>query len=164
MTRHLPRGPCPSNHQPINKRCFAHKLLQGSTTQRKLAIPGSSRGIKNNTHTQAPRDTSTCPRPPSRSDFLRTACAPTSTQSNGFCAIRVCISSSSSSSSSTSATRCTTLGPIHPTPPRSGLSRTANNPAQPRSTRIKVAFDGFYIPSVVETKDRARGIGRSTWR
>jgi len=37
-------------------------------------------------------------RPP-HFDLLRTACAPTSTHSNGFCAIWVCISSSSSSRS-----------------------------------------------------------------
>jgi hypothetical protein len=39
-----------------------------------------------------------CPaRPtPPHSDLLRTACAPTSTHSNGFCVIWVCISSSSS--------------------------------------------------------------------
>ena len=36
------------------------------------------------------------PTPP-RFDLLRAACAPTSTHSNGFCAIWVCISSSSSS-------------------------------------------------------------------
>jgi hypothetical protein len=54
---------------------------------------------RQHTHTSATRLPTP---PPSRSDLLCTACAPTSTHSNGFCAIWVCISSGSSL-----RTRCT---------------------------------------------------------
>jgi hypothetical protein len=90
-------GLVPISHHPLNQRCFAHSPLRRSTTQRKLATPDSPKRLqKQHTHkrhaTPAPAHTT-----PAHSDLFRTACAPTSTHSNGFC---VCIASSSSSSSS----------------------------------------------------------------
>ena len=91
-------GLVPLSHHPLrNQRCFAHNPLRGSTTQRKLTTPDSPKRLqRQHTHkrhaTPAPAHTT-----PAHSDLLRTACAPTSTHSNGFCVIWVCISSSSSS-------------------------------------------------------------------
>jgi hypothetical protein len=89
-------GLVPLSHHPLrNQRCFAHNPLRGSTTQRKLTAPGSPKRLqRQHTHKRhaipAPAHT------PAHSDLLRTASAPTSTHSNGFCVIWVCISSSSS--------------------------------------------------------------------
>jgi hypothetical protein len=88
-----------------NQRCFAHNPLRGSTTQRKLTTPDSPKRLqRQHTHnrhaTPAPAHTT-----PAHSDLLRTACAPTSTHSNGFCVIWVCISSSSRSNFSRSLSR-----------------------------------------------------------
>jgi hypothetical protein len=67
--------------------------------QRKLTTPDSPKRLqRQHTHkrhaTPAPAHTT-----PGHSDLLCTACAPTSTHSNGLYAIWVCISSSSSSGS-----------------------------------------------------------------
>ena len=98
MIWHPPRGPCPLHYPLRNQRCFAHNPLRGSTTQRKLTTPDSPKRLqRQHTHkrhaTPAPAHTT-----PAHSDLLRTACAPTSTHSNGFCVIWACISSGSSSS------------------------------------------------------------------
>ena len=54
---------------------------------------------RQNTHTRATRHPRLLTPPHHALDLLRTACAPTSAHSNGFCAIWVCISTSPSSSS-----------------------------------------------------------------
>ena len=66
--------------------------LRGSTTQRKLTMPDSPKGLKdNNTHTHKYHTT---PAPahstPPRSVLLCTARTPTSTRRNGCCVIWVC--------------------------------------------------------------------------
>jgi hypothetical protein len=77
--------------------CALHNPLRGSTTQTELTTPDSPKRLqRQHTHkrqaTPAPAHTT-----PAHSDLLRTACAPASTHSNGFCVIWVYISSSSSS-------------------------------------------------------------------
>jgi hypothetical protein len=78
---------------PDNEIKFRREFRCGGLTQRKLTTPGSPKRLqRQHTHkrhaTPAPAHTT-----PAHYDLLRTACAPTSTHSNGFCVIWVCISS-----------------------------------------------------------------------
>ena len=107
----------PTQHQ----RCLAHPS-RGSTTQRKLVTPESTFRL-HTTHTKHRRHATfaLCPTLPTHVfDLSRTARAPTSTHSNGFCVIRVCISSSSSSVSKTP-----------PSPPRGPCSVPPNHDEAP---------------------------------
>jgi hypothetical protein len=64
--------------------------LRGSATLRNLAAPSSLGGLKGNTRTHKRHATPMrAYATPPRSDFLRTACTPTSIYSNGFCVIGI---------------------------------------------------------------------------
>ena len=101
--------------------------LWGINTQRKLTTPDSPKRLqRQHAHkrhaTPAPAHTT-----PAHFDLLCTACAPTSTHSNCFCVIWVCISPSSSSMQAVY-----TGGTSH----EAAYERPADRPRQPGSLHI----------------------------